>query len=174
MEPFLFMKIAITGHTQGLGQAFFNHFLLHDVIGFSRSNGYNIADPTARVKILNEINEFDIFINNAYNNFDDSQLQLLIDVYNLWQGTDKIIVNISSRYTTGPKKYCKDKEQQDLFCKSKEFTLPYIINLKPGLIDTNRVKNIPGNRLTPKDVIGVLDFVLNSSCKIHTITFGHK
>ena len=108
------MKIAITGHTQGLGQAFFNHFQSHTVIGFSRSNGCNIANPADRNKILDEIKDVDMFINNAYNNFDDSQLQLLMNVYDIWKGTDKIIINISSRYTNGPEKYCKDKEQQDL------------------------------------------------------------
>ena len=166
------MKIAITGHTQGLGKAFFDHFQSHDVLGFSRSNGYNIFSPVSRIKILEEIKDADMFINNAYNNFDDSQLQLLKEVYTLQEGTNKVIVNISSRYTTGPEKYCKDKELQDIFCKSKEFTLPYIINLKPGLIDTNRVKHILGNRLSVNEVVDVLDFALNSSCKIHTITFG--
>jgi hypothetical protein len=93
-------------------------------------------------------------------------------VYNLWQNTNKIIVNISSRYTTGSEKYCKDKEQQDIFCKSKEFTLPHIINLKPGLVDTSRVKHLQGKRLSVNEVVSVLDFALNASYKIHTITFG--
>jgi hypothetical protein len=166
------MKIAITGHTNGIGQAFFNYFQNHDIIGFSRSNGYNIADPASRSAILEQIADADMFVNNAYSNFNNSQLKLLTDVYNLWQNTDKIIVNISSRYTTGIEKYCKDKEQQDLFCKSKEFTLPYIINLKPGLADTNRVKHIQGKRLSVEEVVAILDFALNSSYKIHTITFG--
>jgi len=166
------MKIAITGHTQGLGQAFFKHFQSYTVIGFSRSNGYNIANPADRNKILDEIKDFDIFINNAYNNYDDSQLKLLMDVYNIWQGTDKIIINVSSRYTNGTEKYCKDKEQQDLFCRSKEFTLPYIINLKPGLTDTTRVKHLKGDRLSVNDVVAVLDFVLNNNFKIHSVTFG--
>jgi hypothetical protein len=166
------MKIAITGHTQGLGQAFLNHFQSHTVIGFSRSNGYDIVSPADRNKILDEIKDFDIFINNAYNNYDDSQLQLLIDVYNIWKGTDKIIINISSRYTNGTEKYCKDKEQQDLFCRSKEFTLPYIINLKPGLIDTARVQHLQGDRLAVTDVVAVLNFVLTNDFKIHSVTFG--
>lgn len=168
------MKIAITGHTRGIGQALFNHFCSHELLGFSRSNGYDISNPTVRGNILNEIKDADMFINNAYNNFDNSQLLLLESVYNLWKDTDKIIVNISSRYTTGTEKYCKDKEQQDIFCKSKEFTLPYIINLKPGLVDTTRVNHIPGNRLPINSVVDILNFVLNSSCKIHTITFGNK
>ena len=95
-----------------------------------------------------------------------------MDVYNIWKGTDKIIINVSSRYTNGPEKYCKDKEQQDLFCRSKEFTLPYIINLKPGLTDTTRVKRLKGERLSVDDVVAVLDFVLNNNFKIHSVTFG--
>lgn len=164
--------IAITGHTQGLGKALFEHFQSDNIIGFSRSNGYNIASPAVRSAILDKIKDADIFINNAYNNYNNSQLALLTQVYNLWQGTDKIIVNISSRYTTGPEQYCKDKLQQDIFCKSKEFELPYIINLKPGLIDTDRVKHIPGNRLSVKEVVDTLIFALSCSYKVHTITFG--
>jgi len=166
------MKIAITGHTRGIGQALFKYFESYSVIGFSRSNGYNISNPADRNNILEQLTDVDIFVNNAYNNFDDSQLTLLTSVYNLWQNTDKIIVNISSRYTTGSEKYCKDKEQQDIFCKSKEFTLPHIINLKPGLVDTSRVKHLEGKRLSVNEVVSVLDFALNSSYKIHTITFG--
>jgi len=167
------MKIAITGHTKGLGQGLFNYFQSHTVIGFSRSNGYDIALPNIRAKILEEIYDCDVFINNAYNNFDDSQLHLLRNVYNLWEGKDKTIINVSSRYTNGLEKYCKDKEQLDLFCKSKEFSKPYIINLKPGLIGTERVKNIPGKRMSVEEVVSVLDFALNSNFKIHSITFGN-
>lgn len=168
------MKVAITGHTQGLGQALFRHFNSYDVIGFSRNNGYNIADPISRSKILEQLVDVDIFINNAYNNYDDSQLQLLMGVYDLWKDLDRVIINISSRYTTGVEKYCKDKEQQDLFCKSKEFFLPHIINLKPGLFDTARVKNIQGKRLSVHDIIDIVDFALNSRCKIHTMSFGQR
>jgi hypothetical protein len=166
------MKIAITGHTSGIGKALFKYFESHSVIGFARSNGYNISRLADRNNILAHLTDVDMFINNAYNNFDDSQLVLLTSVYNLWQNKDKIIVNISSRYTTGSEKYCRDKEQQDIFCKSKEFTLPHIINLKPGLVDTNRVKHLQGKRLSVDEVVSVLDFALNASFKIHTITFG--
>jgi hypothetical protein len=166
------MKIAITGHTSGIGKALVDNFKSHTVIGFSRSNGYNIADPAARAKILDQLADADMFINNAYSSLNNPQLILLEEVYELWKNTDKIIVNLSSRYTTGLEKYCKDKEQQDIFCKSKEFTLPYIINLKPGLVDTDRVRHIQGNRLSVEEVVATLNFALNTSCKIHTITFG--
>jgi hypothetical protein len=166
------MQVAITGHNGGLGLAIFNYFLKRGdrVVGFSRSNGFNIS--TSKELVLASIKDFDIFVNNAYSG-DNSQQLLLEQVYNLWAGQDKIIINISSRYTNGTEQYCNDKNLQDLFCKSKEYTLPHILNLKPGLIDTNRVKHIPGKRMTVDDVVNVLDFALNNNCKVHSITFGH-
>lgn len=59
------MKIAITGHTSGLGQALYNHFSKnHEVIGLSRSNGYDIVTSTDC--IINAVRGFDLFINNAH------------------------------------------------------------------------------------------------------------
>ena len=55
------MKIAITGHTKGIGLAIYD--LLgqeHNVFGYSRTNGYNINNPE---KIFEEAKDFDIFIN---------------------------------------------------------------------------------------------------------------
>ena len=59
------MKIAITGHTSGLGRAFYNHFSLnHEVIGLSRSNGYDIV--TSNDRIIKAVQGFDLFFNNAH------------------------------------------------------------------------------------------------------------
>jgi hypothetical protein len=59
----IFMKIAITGHTSGLGRAFYDHFSKdHEVIGLSRSNGYDITKD----QILNSILDCDLFFNNAH------------------------------------------------------------------------------------------------------------
>ncbi len=58
------MKIAITGHTRGLGLAFYNHFKYsNDVIGLSRSTGHDINQPDTLVPIIESC---DLFINNAY------------------------------------------------------------------------------------------------------------
>ena len=40
------MNIGITGHTKGLGHAFFKLFKSqgHEVVGFSRSNGHDIVE----------------------------------------------------------------------------------------------------------------------------------
>ncbi len=86
------MKIAVTGHTKGIGQAIYN--LLgqeHDVIGYSRSNGYNINKPEI---IFEEAKDFDIFINNAQSK--DAQLQLFNLFWQDWRYKEKTIVNIGS------------------------------------------------------------------------------
>ena len=58
------MKIAITGHSKGIGKACFDVLSKdHEVIGFSRSNGFNINQP--RKIFIASIN-CDVFINNAY------------------------------------------------------------------------------------------------------------
>jgi hypothetical protein len=71
--------------------------------------------------------------------------------------------------------YCKTKSQQDQFCDSLVFsTFPRIINLKPGLTDTPRVKNIAGNKMETKDIVFILDFVISNMdyIVISSINFG--
>lgn len=165
------MKLAVTGHTSGLGLSIYNHFKnQYQVFGFSKSNGFNISDPSARKKILDTSKNFDIFVNNAYNNFDNSQLLLLEEIFELWKGENKVIVNISSRYTKDTNLYCITKKEQDSFCEKNLYNLPKIINLKPGLIDTPRVQNQKGKKLSTDQVLTILDFALNNN--LRSVTFG--
>jgi hypothetical protein len=165
------MKVAITGHTKGIGRSIYDYFKQsHIILGFSRSNGYDIRCDESRNKILDYIKDFDIFVNNAYSNFDDNQLKLLQEVFGLWKGTNKIIINISSRYVNDTNQYCITKNKQDQFCNANIYNLPKIINIKPGLIDTDRVKNQPGNKLSTDDVVTVLEFCIHNN--VRSITFG--
>ena len=171
------MKVAITGHTSGIGKSIYEYFYSrgHIVLGFSRSNGYDISDHAGREKIAEASNDCDIFVNNAYSNFDSSQLDMLGLVNSRWNEQDKLIINISSRYTIHDNMYCKTKSQQDQFCDSLVFsTFPRIINLKPGLTDTPRVKNIAGNKMETKDIVFILDFVISNMdyIVISSINFG--
>ena len=47
------MKVAITGHTKGLGKELYNRF--DDVLGFSSSNGYDISNNYERSNIILQI-----------------------------------------------------------------------------------------------------------------------
>jgi short-subunit dehydrogenase len=89
------MKIAITGHTSGIGQALYNR-LSPNCIGFSTSNGYNIFDKQDRARIIQESVDCDIFINNAPAGF--AQTYLFIELFNAWKDLDsKKIINVGSR-----------------------------------------------------------------------------
>lgn len=87
------MKVAITGHTQGIGKRAYDR-LCPDIIGFSRSNGYDITNPTDRKRIIEESKHCDIFINNATAEF--GQTLLFLELFNNWQYQNKTIINVGS------------------------------------------------------------------------------
>ena len=93
------MKIAITGHTAGIGQAFTKILESrgHKIIGISRRTGENIrrVEHTA-----NLIESCDMFINNAQTQY--AQTELLYAVWQRWQGQEKYIWNISTQMTEQP------------------------------------------------------------------------
>jgi hypothetical protein len=94
------MKIAITGHTTGLGNAFFTECLHrgHTVTGFSRTNGYNLADYFAVTRMLEELVDYDVFINNAKPSF--AQTQILYRLAPIWE--NKLIISIGSSILEQP------------------------------------------------------------------------
>ena len=86
------MKISITGHSKGIGKACFDLLSKeHNVVGFSRSNGFNIKEPK---KIITASIGCDVFINNAYDNF--YQVDLIYDLWDLWKSSDTQIVCLGS------------------------------------------------------------------------------
>ena len=168
------MKVAVTGHTSGIGKYIYDYFtaLGHEVVGFSRSNGYNIADESARNNILDLAKDFDIFVNNAYVNFDDSQERMLRQIADKWKNTNKTIINISSRHTLITDKYGTTKRNLDIACAAYMNSSVRLVNLKPGLIDTPRVTHMTGNKMQLSDLGPILNFVLNSTFKTHSFCFG--
>lgn len=90
------MKLAVTGHTSGLGKSIVDYAIScnHSVKCFSRSNGYNITVDADRLRIISEIADCDVFINNAYDRY--GQLDLLYDVYNNWKHDNKLILSVGS------------------------------------------------------------------------------
>jgi nucleoside-diphosphate-sugar epimerase len=94
------MKIAITGHTAGIGKAFTKILESrgHKIVGISRRTGDNIRriEHTA-----NLIEPCDMFINNAQTSY--AQTELLYAVWQRWQGKEeKYIWNISTQMTEHP------------------------------------------------------------------------
>lgn len=94
------MRIAITGHTEGIGQAFAKTLSSrgHDIVGISRRTGSNIRRTE---HVANLVATCDLFINNAQEQY--AQTELLYAVWKRWRGVEnKHIWNISTQMTTQP------------------------------------------------------------------------
>jgi short-subunit dehydrogenase involved in D-alanine esterification of teichoic acids len=168
------MKVAITGHTSGIGLGLYEHFKIDNhVIGLSRSTGHDITNHEHRLKIIESVKDCDIIVNNAYHDYDDSQLEMLKMMVDSTENA--ILINISSRYTIDSNKYCQTKLNLDRYCESLIFNRRVkLINIKPGLIDTPRVKNINNPKMEVEDVVNIVKFALANIDKytIHSICFG--
>lgn len=140
------MKIAITGHSKGIGAEFKSYYESqgHTVVGFSRSNGYDLRDWSVLHKMLEQIKDCDLLISCAKPDF--VQTTLLYEIWKLWQGQPKTILNVSSVlasmpcnppsmdydpmldfYRTG--KISLEEAAKQLSAKS---ALPYITTIRPG------------------------------------------
>ena len=179
------MRVAVTGHSRGIGLEIFNYFqsLGHTCIGFSRTNGYDIGLSSDRSRIIEESRSCDIFVNNACVYTDDSQLELLDGMCKVWAGlSNKIIINIGSRsadYAVGGIpfhniEYARIKARQDLYINNrhnKEW--PWVINLKPSRVDTAFSHGQDGPKITTGSVGRVVDYILSSrdQFRVVSITF---
>ena len=109
-------KIIITGHTGGLGKAIYDKFTqesCREIIGMSRSNGYDIEKDFD--KIVEESKGAELFINNAYR--DKQQLKLFNA---LKDKVDMMVVmgSVSRHYPElVPTDYVQDKQQLAEACR---------------------------------------------------------
>lgn len=93
------MKIAITGHSAGIGKALAEQYKTrgHEIVGLSKRDGNNIRNIP---KIADLIEPCDLFINNAQAGY--AQTELLFEMAQRWQGTKKHIIVISTIMTQEP------------------------------------------------------------------------
>jgi hypothetical protein len=143
------MKIAITGHSAGIGQALSTIYTAqgHEIIGLSRRNGYNIRSIP---KVAGMIEPCDMFINNAQVGF--AQTELLFEVWRRWEGQQKTIVNISTEMTdmiVPPKRdwdeYIIQKKSLELAVQLLEqrSTWPKLLLIRPCGVATQPWQQIP-------------------------------
>ena len=128
------MKIAITGNSSGIGLALDTVLSLtskHEVRGFSKSNGHNIASAGGD-EIIDTILEYDpdVLFNNAY--YPTVQNKILETLYDEWSDRDKIIINTGSisGYLKGillndDSDYVNDKKALSDFCIRNSFNYPW-------------------------------------------------
>jgi hypothetical protein len=173
------MKFAITGHTSGIGLAIKN--LLesqgHCVLGFSRSNGFDISQEEDQKRIVEESQDCDVFINNAVHKF--AQTDLLYKLHDQWQDQDRLIVNISSAVTMRwfkehpDKKYRTYKKSLD---EASDFLnnfsiLPKIMLINPCATDTDRASYLE-HKLSVESVADLIVYcILHPTIKISQLGF---
>lgn len=152
-------KIIITGHTHGIGKAIYDKFTeisCREIIGMSRSNGYDINKDFD--KIVEEASGCELFINNAYR--DGQQLKLLEA---LKDKVDMMVVmgSVSRFYPELiPTQYVHDKQELAEACRLESINpngIP-ILHLDLGFIEGTSIKgNDPyafvSDYTTPKDDI---------------------
>lgn len=140
------MRVAITGHTSGIGKALYQHFKNNgsEVFGFSRSTGFDISKQLDRDQILDVVWNCDVFINNAYHS--TGQEDLLREVIAMWDGSNKSIINISSnikilneaffQVNKAAAAYRNVKSVLDYIISQYRGSI-YILNVLPGPTKTN-------------------------------------
>jgi hypothetical protein len=163
------MKIAVTGSTWGIGAAIKQKFQEqgHQVIDFSRSEGWDISDPATQDRIVEEIQDCDVFVNNAHAGF--SQVDLLFKAQESWRGKKKIIVNIGSSITmrwdtkNRDPRYRNEKLALDDACEFlwNRDPWPQIMLFKPCAADTPRMSHWSGEKVSPEEFAEFLYLCLN-------------
>jgi hypothetical protein len=161
------VKIAITGHTVGLGLAMYKTLSKnHTITGYSKSTGFDLADCVDRLVPL--IVDSDIFINNAYH--PTGQTELLKRMYAEWRDQPKLIINIGSS-SAHNKKFLRPEvshlyvtakiEQRRFIDQECNIDLePFVCNFTPGLIDTPRVEYVKGRKLDPNSLANMVENVI--------------
>lgn len=93
------MRIAITGHSAGIGAALARAYQDrgHEIVGLSRRDGNNIRNTE---KICDAIEPCDVFVNNAQAGY--AQTELLFEMARRWTNTGKHILVISTMMAQDP------------------------------------------------------------------------
>ena len=161
-------KIAITGHTRGIGKALVERLankVGYDVKGFSQSTGYNLQRVSTIKKVVNECVEW-----------------LLYTMYEQWVNKPKLIINmgaissdsISNFAQMGYNKdwtpYVSDKARLDWASLqlSNQFKpgMCRVTMIKPGMVDTDStawlkgVNNIEEIMMTADSVAEMIEWVI--------------
>ena len=176
------MKIAITGHTKGIGLAIADacRAARHEVQGFSRTTGYSLPQDMNRIMI--DAFSCDVCDNNRYNYHDDTQLEMLYRMYEIWKGQEKRIINLGSRAGMYPfrnkphvDRYAINKHALDAACIQLGGTRdmrPLVTNIKPGYVGTDSVADIDVPKLTSKEVADTFMWILEQPPHIHISEIG--
>jgi nucleoside-diphosphate-sugar epimerase len=181
------MKIAITGHTAGIGQALAKEYCLdgHEIVGLSKREGNNIRNTP---KICDQIEPCDVFVDNAQAGY--AQTELLFEMARRWAGTKKHIIVISTMMTQDPVSVLSglDMDHYRVQKVALEEAASQIRNrrlgvkitiVRPGNIATSPDKTVPPAADVnnwARTLLDLLDMAKNNNLSIPDISLGpiHK
>tara|TARA_B100001778_G_scaffold110137_2_gene90134 strand:+ start:3842 stop:4501 length:660 start_codon:yes stop_codon:yes gene_type:complete len=130
MEMLKGKKVAVTGHTSGIGKEIYDYCMFHgaEVRGYSRSNGFNLSDSDGDHIINNILHwDADIFFNHAW--VPRIQNKLLKILHTQWKSRDnKVIINTGSAtcyFSIGADIYESDKAELRDYCIASAHDYPY-------------------------------------------------
>ena len=144
------MKIAITGHSAGIGKAIAAEYsaLGHEIVGLSKRDGHNIRNIS---KLADSIEPCDMFINNAQAAF--AQTELLFEMAKRWDSQRKFVVVISTMMTEHPSSsipglpmdeyYVQKVALEEAVKQLRAKTKLAITIVRPGNIATSPDKTVP-------------------------------
>ena len=163
------MKIALTGHTSGIGKALYDILSKdHEMVCFSRTNGYDISKLTIIDQIIQESLECDVFINNAY--YSLSQVNILNKLWHFWKrDKTKTIVNISSlsKYPgvsgnqSGYSAHKAALSHQAFLLMFKGSRKCRMINVNPGYVESKMTEGVTANMLTAPECAEQIAHAIN-------------
>jgi len=127
-------KIAIIGHTRGIGKAIADLYRKkkYTVVGLSSSNGYDLQ--CSQVEIMEQLDDCRLIVLNAY--VGRGQMTLLKRIYGKYLFEDKKVVVITSTSGTpiGADEELYNAEYMD-YCKNKKTLIGYIEQLQQELLN---------------------------------------
>jgi len=127
-------KIAIIGHTRGIGKAIADLYRKknYTVVGLSSSNGYDLQ--CSQIEIMEQLDECQLIVLNAY--VGRGQMTLLKRIYGKFVFENKKVVVITSTSGTpvGEDEDLQNPEYID-YCENKKNLISYIEELQQELLN---------------------------------------
>lgn len=180
------MKIAITGHTAGIGAAFARRLeeLGHEIVGISKRQGNNIRNIP---KVLDMIAPCDMWINNAQSGY--AQTELLHRVWDAWRGDpNRMIWIISTMITTNTgvpdipghsqvqmAEYKNQKRalEDAFYALRSTHHKPRMLLIRPGMVDTQGLGGADVDQWT-RTVCDFYSMALDRDLWIDEISLGNR
>ena len=181
-------KIAIIGHTRGIGKAIADLYTnkKYDVIGMSRSNGFDLVHE--QEKILEKIEDCDLVVLNAHSL--RGQLTLLKRIYgqHSFHKMQVAVITSTSGLDDEPDRLqfkIWDKFEYSQYCEIKKELIQYISELQeellnrplsvydicPDVVDTDMTKGLWNNlpKLTAQEVADAVRYCFESTFNVNKI-----